>query len=148
MKFSEARQGRVFVLRLEEGEVLNDVIEKFAEDMNIRAAGLIALGAADSGSRLVVGPADGKARPIEKMVHMLENVHEIAAVGTLFRNESGKASAHVHLAAGRKGNGSVGCAREGVRVWQIVEVILFELLDTSSIRVLDPSTGFELLDPR
>ena len=32
MQFSEGRLGRIFILRLEEGERLNDSIEKFARE--------------------------------------------------------------------------------------------------------------------
>lgn len=30
MKYSEARPGRIFVLRLEDGEIVHEVIERFA----------------------------------------------------------------------------------------------------------------------
>jgi len=56
MKYSEAKSGRVFVLRLEDGDVLHESIEAFARARGIRAAALIALGGADKGSTLVVGP--------------------------------------------------------------------------------------------
>ena len=35
MQYTEGRLGRVFVLRLEEGEVLNDTIENFAREQQI-----------------------------------------------------------------------------------------------------------------
>ena len=56
MKYSEAKQGRVFILRLEDGDIVHEEIEKFASDHSICAAGLIILGGADQGSQLVVGP--------------------------------------------------------------------------------------------
>jgi len=34
-----------------------------------------------------------------------------------------------------------------VKIWQVCEVILIELLNTSARRVPDPETGFELLQP-
>ncbi|HDD44969.1 MAG TPA: DUF296 domain-containing protein, partial [Candidatus Desulfofervidus auxilii] len=40
-----------------------------------------------------------------------------------------------------------GCVRKGVKVWHVMEVILFELVDTTAVRALDPNTGFELLNP-
>ena len=43
MKFSEARQGRVFVIRLEDGEIIHETIERFAGEQGIKAAALILL---------------------------------------------------------------------------------------------------------
>ena len=147
MKFSEARQGRVFIIRLEDGEILHETIEAFAEAKKIRAAALIVLGGADSGSRLVVGPQDGRARPIIPMVHELADVHEIVGTGTLFPDEAGIPILHMHVAAGREEATVTGCVRTGVKTWQVIEVILFELLDTSALRKLEPDLGFKLLDP-
>jgi len=31
MKYSEAKLGRVFVLRLEDGEIIHQIVEKFAQ---------------------------------------------------------------------------------------------------------------------
>jgi predicted DNA-binding protein with PD1-like motif len=38
-----------------------------------------------------------------------------------------------------------GCVRQGARVWQTLEVVLFELTDTTAHRVFDPRLGFRLL---
>ena len=40
-----------------------------------------------------------------------------------------------------------GCVRSGVRVWHVMEVILYELLDSPAQRVYDKDTGFNLLKP-
>jgi predicted DNA-binding protein with PD1-like motif len=147
MKYSEAKRGRTFVIRLEDGDVLHECIETFARDRGIRAAGLIALGGADDRSTLVVGPENGRSTPVVPMAHVLQDVHEVAGVGTLFPNEEGQPVLHMHLAAGRNDETITGCIRMGVRVWQVLEVILWELTDTTGRRVLDPITGFELLIP-
>lgn len=147
MKYSKARQGRVFVLRLEHGEVLHDVIERFACEKKIAAAALILVGASDRGSRLVVGPEDGDARPVIPMEHVLEEVHEIAGAGTLFPDEEGNPILHMHAANGRIETTVTGCVRSGVRIWQVAEVVLFELLGTPAKRRFEPETGFKLLSP-
>ena len=148
MKYAEARQGRVFVIRLEDGEILHEVIEQFAHEHRIRAAALIAVGGADKGSRLVVGPKKGRTRPpIEPLEHVLSGVHEIAGTGTLFPDEEGQPILHMHMACGRKDATITGCARTGVKVWHVLEVVLFELTGVRSKRVLDPDTGFKLLQP-
>ncbi|MBI2906136.1 MAG: DNA-binding protein [Chloroflexi bacterium] len=147
MKYSEAKQGRVFVIRLEDGDVVHEVIEEFARQRSIRAGALIVVGGADMGSKLVVGPKDGRAPQITPMEHILDNVYEVAGTGTLFPNESGKPVLHMHVACGRKSSTIAGCVRRGVKVWQVMEVILYELTDTTAVRAFEPATGFELLRP-
>ncbi len=147
MKYSEAKQGRTFIIRLEDGEVLHEVLEKFAADRGIKRAFLIALGGAGKDSTLVVGPEEADARPVIPLTHTLADVHEIAGVGTLFPDRNGSPLLHLHLACGRGDRTVTGCGRTGVRTWQVAEVILVELLDTPARRVADPDTGFELLQP-
>ncbi|MBT8764291.1 DNA-binding protein [Desulfohalobiaceae bacterium Ax17] len=147
MKYSQAKQGRIFILRLEDGEVVHEVIEQFAREHSIKAAALIIVGGADKGSRLVVGPEQGRVTPVKPMDHILGNVHEIVGTGTLFPDEEGNPLLHMHMACGRKSSSVTGCVRTGVKVWHVMEVILFELLDTTAARVLEPETGFKLLKP-
>ena len=147
MKYSEAKQGRIFIIRLEDGEILHEIIERFALDHKITAAALIVVGGADQGSKLVVGPADGDARPVPPLEHILDNVYEIAGVGSLFPDETGNPILHMHAACGRKDSTVTGCVRTGVKIWQVAEVILIELVDTKAIRKFDPETGFQLLRP-
>lgn len=147
MKYSQAEQGRVFVIRLEDGEILHEAIEALAVKEGIHSAALIALGGADKGSRLVVGPADGRAQPVTPLEYTLDNVHEIAGTGTLFPDDTGRPALHMHVASGREDRTVTGCVRSGVRVWQVMEVILFELSGASAARVMDEATGFKLLCP-
>jgi predicted DNA-binding protein with PD1-like motif len=147
MKYSQAEQGRTFIIRLEDGEILHSSIEAFAMENNITAAALIVLGGADKNSKLVVGPEHGRSETITPMHQVLKNVHEITGTGTLFPNEDGKPTLHMHISCGRGDKVKAGCVREGVRVWQVMEVILFELTNSSARRRMDGGTGFELLSP-
>ena len=145
MRYSEARLGRVFVLRLEDGDMVHEVIEAFVEEHSVNAAFLIVLGGAAGKSRLVVGPEDGDARPVNPVLKVLKGVHEAAGVGTLFRDEKGDPVLHMHMACGRGEETITGCIRPGVRVWQIMEVVMVELVDTNGVRVFDAELGFNTL---
>ena len=79
--------------------------------------------------------------------HILEDVHEIAGTGTLFPDEEGNPILHMHIACGRETSTVTGCIREGVKVWQVVEVILIELIDSKGTRVMESRAGFKLLSP-
>lgn len=147
MKFSEAKQGRVFVIRLEDGDVMHAELERFAREHAIKAAALLAVGGADRGSRLVVGPQEAAARPVQPLEHTLADVHEFAGLGTIFPDETGEPVLHMHAACGREAAAVAGCVRAGVKTWQVMEVVLMELADCRATRAPDPATGFKLLEP-
>lgn len=147
MKYSEAKFGRVFVIRLEDGDIVHESIERLAAEKGVTAGVLVILGGADAGSRLVVGPKEGRAEIISPMTLVLENVNEVAGTGTIFPDENKNPVLHMHMACGREDKTTTGCVRTGVRVWHIMEAVLFELTDTAAIRRHDPVTGFALLSP-
>lgn len=147
MKYAEAKSGRVFVIRLEDGDILHEQIEQFAKEKDIKAAYLTVLGGGDRGSVLITGPKDGRSKKIVPQEEHLDCVHEVVGTGTLFPNEQGETLLHMHLACGRGDSTITGCVRRGVKVWQVMEVILHELVDSTGVRRPDPSTGFELLIP-
>ena len=147
MKYSEAKTGRTFILRLEDGEIVHSSIEKFARDHAILRASVMALGGGDKGSRLVVGPRDGRAATIDPMETVLDDVHEIVGVGTIFPDVENRPVLHMHAACGREGKTTTGCVRRGVKVWHVMEVIIQELINKSAMRIKDKVTGFELLEP-
>ncbi len=142
-----AEPGRVFVLRLEHGDVVHETIERFFRENGIRAASLTALGGADRGSILVVGPEQADARPIVTKEQVLEGVYEVTGTGTVFPNEKGDPVLHMHMACGRGGSSLTGCIRQGVRVWQYMEIVIHELVSSTGVRKKDGETGFELLVP-
>ena len=147
MKYSTAGLGRVFVVRLEDGDVVHEAIEELARREGIGRAAVLLLGGADDGSRVVVGPHDGRAAVIEPIERVLRGVHEMAGVGTLFPDESGRATLHLHAAFGRDDRVTAGCIRLGVTTWIVGEAVVIELIDNEAARRLDPSSGFELLEP-
>jgi predicted DNA-binding protein with PD1-like motif len=146
MQFTEAKLGRIFVLRLHDGDRLPDVLESFASEKNVSAALCFFLGGAKENSRVVVGPKDGSALPPEPMVTLLKGVHEACGVGTIFADEDGKPKLHMHTSFGRNDNTVTGCVRMGVDVWQIGEVVLLELACVKARRVKSKETGFEFLE--
>lgn len=145
MRYNEGHIGRVFVLRLEEGERLPEVIENFALEKGVVRAMAILLGGIQDGSRVVVGPEAGRGQEIVPLVHVLSGIQEILAVGTIFPDEHGNPVLHMHGASGREGGATVGCTRAGVTVWLVGEVILLEILGSTAGRKKDPASGLTLL---
>ncbi len=147
IKYSEAKQGRVFVIRLEHGETVHEEIEKFARTLSIRCDALVVVGGEDKGCRFVVGPEDENAGPIKPLNYVVDDVHKITGTGTLFPDEDGNPILHLHMASGRNSDTITGCIHQGVTVWQVMEVVLFELVDSTGTRVMDPELGVGLLVP-
>ena len=148
MNYTEAKLGRIFILRLHHGEVLHETLESFAAEKQIQSALCFFLGGAQDQSKVVVGPKDGAATPPEPMVTLLRGVHEACGVGTIFVNEEGTPKLHMHASFGRNDNAVTGCVRMGVDVWRIGEVVLLELSGGSAKRAKDKATGFEFLETK
>ena len=146
MNYTEAKLGRIFILRLHQGERLHEVIEKFAAEKQVSSALCLFLGGAEDKSKVVVGPKDGTALPPEPMVTLLKGVHEACGVGTIFADEQGKPKLHMHASFGRNDTAVTGCVRMGVDVWQIGEVVILELAVLSAKRAKNKDTGFEFLE--
>jgi len=125
---------------------LHEVIEGFASSNNIKAAHVSAVGGADKGSRLVVGPKVPVSSPIVPLYHELKEPHEFTGTGTIFPDVNGKPVLHMHCSCGREGTSVTGCVRAGVKVWLVMEVVITELKECKAKRLKD-SSGFELLVP-
>jgi predicted DNA-binding protein with PD1-like motif len=145
MKYTQGNIGRIFVLRLEDGDLLNDTIETFARDHGVERGLAFFLGGSASGSKVVVGPDAAREDAVIPLVHVLAGAQEAFAVGTIFPDEAGVPSLHMHAAAGREGTATVGCTRAGLQTWLVGEVVLLEIAGSDARRVLDTATGFQLL---
>jgi len=146
VRYSEGSIGRVFVLRLEDGDLLNDTLERFAADRGVERGLAFYLGGSADGSRVVVGPDVAHEDGIVALVHTLAGPQEVLAVGTIFPDEQGKPSVHMHAASGRERAATVGCTRAGLRTWLVGEVVLLEISGSTAHRETDAASGFELLE--
>jgi uncharacterized protein len=146
LNYTQAKLGRIFILRLHDKDVIHKVIEKFAQEKNLNSALCFFLGGAEENSKVVVGPRDGNAMPPDPMVTLLRGVHEGCGVGTIFADEAGTPKLHMHASFGRNEGTVTGCVRMGVEVWHIGEVVILELTGSSAKRAKNKETGFEFLE--
>jgi predicted DNA-binding protein with PD1-like motif len=145
MKASEGRIGRVFVIRLEDGDVVPDCIERFAEEKGISVGHAILVGGIGSGE-VVVGPRDSEERPPQPMLLPVDGVHEVVGVGIIAPGEDGKPVLHIHAALGRSGQTMTGCLRPGVKTWLVGEAIIYEITGVKATRLPDKESGFNLME--
>jgi predicted DNA-binding protein with PD1-like motif len=146
MKACEGQVGRVFVMRLEDGDVIPECIERFAKDNGVSVGQVILVGGIGDG-KVVVGPQSSDEMPPQPMLLPIDGAHEVLAAGVLAPDENGKPILHIHGALGRSGQTMTGCLRPGVTTWLIVEVILYEILGVKATRVRDKESNFTLLEP-
>ncbi len=147
MIYSEGKIGRVFIIRLEDGDKLPTCIEKFAQEHNITVGQAVLIGGIGSGD-MVVGPRKNTMMPPDPMTLPIDGVHEVVGVGVLAPDKKGKPSLHIHAALGRAGRTMTGCLRLGVKTWLVGEVVLYEILGADVARLPDAESGFELLQPK
>ena len=143
---TEGTIGRVFILRLEDGDLVPDCIEQFAADRGVTHGQVVLTGGIGAGE-VIVGPRDSSARPPDPMRLPIDGAHEVAAVGVLAPDESGRPVLHIHGALGRSGQTLTGCLREGVKTWLVGEAVLCEIVGAAATRRMDPGSGFALLQP-
>ncbi len=147
MRFSEGTVGRVFVIRLEDGDALPASVEEVAKERGVARGMCVLVGGIAGGGRIVVGPEDGDHSPVVPVLAALAGVHEIAGVGLVFPDEEGVPRLHMHAALGRGSETLTGCIRPGIEAWTVVEAVLLEICGTGAYRRKDKVTGFELLEP-
>ena len=146
MKASEGKVGRVFVIRLEDGDRLPECIERFAMENGVAIGHVILVGGIGGGD-VVVGPRRSEQMPPEPMLLPVDGAHEAVGVGAIAPDEDGRPVLHIHAALGRSGSTLTGCLRPGVKTWLVGEVILYEILGAKATRVKHKESGFALLEP-
>lgn len=146
MKACQGKMGRVFVIRLEDGDMVPGCIERFAEENGVSVGHAVLVGGI-GGGEVVVGPRCSQEMPPQPMLLPVDGAHEVVGVGVLAPDEDGKPVLHIHAALGRSGQTMSGCLRPGVEIWLVGEVILYEILGVKAVRVRDAESGFSLLEP-
>jgi uncharacterized protein len=144
MRSSEGRLGRIFVLRLEDGDILPECINRFAREKKINLANVVLIGGI-GGGQIVVGPRISDQMPPDPMILPVDGSHEILGLGLIAPDEEGNPTMHMHAALGRSGNTMAGCIRPGVSTWLVGEAVIYEIEGSRARRLKDEKSGFSLL---
>ncbi|MDD1719855.1 MAG: DNA-binding protein [Methanoregulaceae archaeon] len=141
MQYSEGKLGRVFVVRVDNGEDLLSVIRSFVEEKGIRSGIIHFLGALREG-QLVTGPEEVVLPPVPHFVSF-SGGYEIVGLATISPGSHGS-HIHYHCSAGRGEKVLTGCLRNVATTYIIVEAIILEICGLDTGRKLDGVTGLEL----
>jgi predicted DNA-binding protein with PD1-like motif len=144
MKSAEGKIGRVFIIRLEDGDTVPGCIEKFALEKGVKIGHVVFIGGVGSG-QVVTGPRYSDEMPPDPMLLPVDGAHEVLASGVLAPDEEGNPVLHIHGALGRSGKTLTGCLRPGISTWLVGEVILYEISGVDAKRIMDEKSGFALL---
>jgi len=134
MQYSEGQLGRVFVVRIDDGEDMLLSLRQFIIDKSVNAGSILFLGALMNG-RMVTGPEEPVIPPVPHFV-MFEGGWEVFGVGTIYPGENGP-HIHYHASVGRSGHALTGCLREKAITYLVVEAIVLEFTGLSARRVFD-----------
>lgn len=145
MKATEGKTGRVFILRLEDGDVVPDCLEKFAADNGIKHAQVVLVGGI-GGGEVVTGPRRSDVMPPDPIYILVDGAHEVAGVGIIAPDKDGRPILHIHAALGRAGKTTTGCLRPGVTTWLVGEAVIYEIIGANATRLPDTKSGFDLLE--
>jgi len=141
MQYTEGQLGRIFVVRIDNGEDMLVSLRQFIDDKSIRAGSILFLGALMNG-RMVTGPEEPVIPPVPHFV-MFEGGWEVFGVGTIYSGDGGP-HIHYHASVGRSGHALTGCLREKAITYLIVEAVIFEFTGLSARREFDKKTQVHL----
>lgn len=140
MDYSEGRLGRVFVLRLADGEDLISSVDRFLAEKGVASGMILFLGALRQG-RIITGPREPTIPPESPFVEDLEGGFETFGVATVYPGEGGEPKVHIHASFGRGDRALTGCLRERAETYLVVEAVVFELLGLFARRLFDEESG-------
>jgi predicted DNA-binding protein with PD1-like motif len=141
MQYAEGQVGRVFVIRIDDGEDFIASIRRFIADKNIQLGSVIFLGALMNG-RMVTGPEEPVIPPLPHFV-MFEGGWEVFGVGTIYPADGGP-HIHYHASVGRAGHALTGCLREKATTYLIIEAVITEFIGLQGRREFDQRTQMNL----
>lgn len=143
MKYRQGGLGRIIVAKIEHGDDLLSELKNLLTVEKIHSAIIFMIGALESAS-LVVGPEKCTVPPVPVWTDFADG-REILGMATVFEDDNKQPVIHMHASVGRGEQVLTGCFRKDTRVYLVVEMIIFEILDTGSLRTLDEHTGLSLL---
>lgn len=141
MQYTEGKIGRVFVVRIDDGEEMLASLRTFIAEKDIQAGSITFLGALMSG-RMVTGPEEPVIPPVPHFV-MFEGGWEVFGVGTIYPGEGGP-HIHFHASVGRSGHALTGCLRDQATTYLIVEAIIHEFVGLTARREFDEKMQLHL----
>ena len=139
MNYQAGQAGRVFYIRLDDGDDLHASIINLVRKEKIQCAWFQIFGGLKSAG-VVIGPKE-PVMPPDPVWRNIEDAREILGMGSVFR-DNGKPLIHLHAAMGHHGETLTGCVRKDSRVYLVAEVMLIEVTGIDVTRPWFARGGF------
>lgn len=133
MEYQAGSVGRVFYIRLDDGDDVHRCIRELVVREGVLCAWFQVFGGLKSAG-VVTGPKE----PVWASV---ADAREILGVGSVFR-EGETPLIHLHAAMGHHGETLTGCVRKDTTVYLVIEVLLMEVVGLTVTRPWSAERGF------
>ena len=141
MQYSESSVGRIFNLRIDDGEDLIAAIQDVAAREQVDSALVLLLGALRKGS-VITGPEQPVIPPVPHP-QPFDGGWEVIGIGSLHPGTEGP-HLHLHTALGRGDRALAGCLRGRATTYLVAEAVVIELAGCRVKRRTDPSMGISV----
>lgn len=141
MQYAQGQVGRVFVVRVDNGEDFLESMRQFIADKEVQCGSITFLGALMHG-RMVTGPEEPVIPPVPHFI-LFEGGWEVFGVGTIYPGEGGP-HIHYHASVGRSGHALTGCLRNKATTYLIIEAVIIEFAGLIGRREFDEKTQVHL----
>lgn len=139
MQYQTGTSGRVFYVRLDDGEDLHEAIKEIAVREQIRCAWFQIFGGLKRAG-VVIGPRK-PVMPPEPVWTTIGDAREVLGTGTIFLDQE-KPAIHLHAALGHHGETLTGCVRKESTVYLVIELIIQEIVGIDVTRPWYAEGGF------
>jgi uncharacterized protein len=141
MQYAEGKPGRIFILRIDDGEDLVRTLHDFVVAHDVHCGYIRFIGALLSG-QMVTGP-EKPVLPPDLHFESFSGGWEVMGMATITPGEDGP-HLHFHASIGKGDQVLTGCLKGTIRTYIIVEAVITEITGTGMHRELDPVTGLVL----
>lgn len=137
MDYRKGSIGRVFAVRMDNGDDVLNELSGLAVKENIKSAFFMMLGAMDR-AELVTGPKEKAIPPVE-VWSAFNDVRQIIGVGNIIR-ENNTPKIHLHAVAGSSKEMIMGCVRKTTQAFMYLDICIIEM-DIPAERIYDKNMG-------
>lgn len=141
MQYSESSIGRIFTLRIDDGEDLIAALYEVASREQVASALVFLLGALRSGT-MVTGPEQPVVPPVPHF-QPFDDCWEVIGIGSLHPGADGP-HLHIHASVGKGDRAFTGCLRERAATYLVVEAVMLELAGCRVKRQSNPALGIAI----
>ncbi|PKM92807.1 MAG: hypothetical protein CVU80_01395 [Elusimicrobia bacterium HGW-Elusimicrobia-4] len=143
MQYSVGQIGKTIVAKIENGDDLLACLKNIARKENIKSGIFFVIGAIHK-NKAVCGPMKAIIPP-KPFWQKLPGPSEIVGIGTIF-SEKNQPKIHLHSAIGRGKITRVGCLRNKMEVFLIVEAVILEIKNVHAKRMFNKKFALTLLE--